>query len=107
MTRQKRKKTEEDIASVEGLGRAVRELREKKGWKQVELAYRAGLDFTTIYAVERSAMELTWGNWRRLADGLEVDLDALIELSEALAPGEGGERWRVASWAAEREQDVG
>jgi transcriptional regulator with XRE-family HTH domain len=103
MPRKKRKKTEEDIASVAGLGRAVRELREKKGWKQAELADRAGLDFTTIYAVERGATELTWGNVRRLADGLEVDLDALIELAEALAPGEGGERLRVGSWAAERE----
>jgi transcriptional regulator with XRE-family HTH domain len=105
MPSQRRKKTEEDIASVEGLGRAVRKVREEKGWKQAELADRAGLDFTTIYAVERSAMELTWGNVRRLADGLEVDLDALIALAEALAPGEGGERWRVGSWAAER--DIG
>src|SRR4051812_22195659 len=103
MPSKKREKTEEDIASVEGLGRAVRKLREEKGWKQVELADRAGLDFTTIIAVERGAMELTWGNVRRLADGLEVDLDALIELAEALAPGEGGESWRVGSWVAERE----
>jgi transcriptional regulator with XRE-family HTH domain len=65
----RRRKTEEDIASVEGLGMAVREFREKKGWNQAQVADRAGLDFTTIYAVERGAMELTWGNVRRLAEG--------------------------------------
>ena len=103
----RRKKTEEDIAGLEGLGRAVRELREKRGWNQVQVADRAGLDLTSIYAVERAAVELTWANLRRLAVGLEVDLDALLELAEALAPGEGGERWRLWSWAAERERNVG
>jgi transcriptional regulator with XRE-family HTH domain len=103
----RRKKTEEDIASLEGLGRAVRELREKKGWNQAQLADRAGLEFSTIYAVERAAVELTWANVRRLAEGLEVDLGALLELAEALAPGEGGERWRRWSWAADHERDLG
>jgi transcriptional regulator with XRE-family HTH domain len=103
----RRKKTEEDIAGLEGLGRAVRELRESGGWSQAQVANRAGLDFTTIYAVERAAVELTWANLRRLADGLEVELYALLELAEALAPGEGGERWRLWSWAAERERNIG
>jgi transcriptional regulator with XRE-family HTH domain len=103
----RRKKTEEDIAGLEGLGRAVRELREKRCWNQLQVAKRAGLDFSTIYAVERAAVELTWTNLRRLAEGLEVDLDAQLELAEALAPGEGGERWRLWSWAAERERNIG
>jgi hypothetical protein len=50
---------------------------------------------------------MTWGNLRRLAAALEIDLDALIELAEAVAPGEGGESWRRQSWAAERGRDVG
>lgn len=103
----RRKKTEEDIAGLEGLGRAVRELREKGDLSQAQVADRAGLDFTTIYAVERAAVELTWANLRRLAGGLDVDLDALIELAEALAPGKGGEGWRLWSWAAERERGLG
>jgi transcriptional regulator with XRE-family HTH domain len=103
----RRKKTEEDMAGLEGLGRAVRELREKRGWNQAQLAERAVLNFTIIYAVERAAVELTWANLRSLAGGLEVDLDALLELAEALAPGEGGERWRLWSWAAERDRNIG
>jgi transcriptional regulator with XRE-family HTH domain len=107
MTWTRRQKTEEDLASLKGLGRAVRSLREKAGWNQVQIPDRAGLKFTTIYAVERGAMELTWANVRRLTKGLDVGTDALLELAEALAPGEGGERWRRWSWAAERERDVG
>jgi len=107
MTGIRRKKTEEDVASLEGLGRAVRSLRAKKGWNHVQVAERAGLDITTIYAVEGGAMELTWANLRRLAEGLDVELNALIELAEALAPGEGGERWRRWSLANERKRDVG
>lgn len=102
-----RRKTEEDIARVQGLGRAVSELREKKGWNQMQLADRAALDFTTIYAVERGAMELTWGNVRRLAKRLEVDLDVLIECAEALAPGGGGDSWRLGTLVAVRERDFG
>lgn len=103
----RRQKTEEDIVGLEGLGRAVRELRERKGWNRHEVAKRAALDLTTIYAVERSANELTWGNLRRLAEGVDTAIDDLIRLAEALAPGEGGERWRLWSWAAERERDRG
>src|SRR5215218_6624068 len=98
----RRKKTEEDIAGVEGLGRAVRELRERHSLNQIQVAGRAGLSFATIYAVERGDGELTWANLRRVAEALEVDLGALLELAEALAPGEGGERWRLWSWGAER-----
>jgi transcriptional regulator with XRE-family HTH domain len=103
----RRKKDDEDIAGLEGLGRAVRKLPENGGWTQVQLADRAGLDSTTIYAAERAAVELTWANLRRLAEGLGVDLAALLELAEALAPGEGGERWRLWSWAAERGRERG
>ena len=38
---------------------------------------------------------------------LELPLDALIELAEESAPGEGGEEWRRWSREAERERDVG
>jgi transcriptional regulator with XRE-family HTH domain len=107
MARKKQDRSEEDQAGLEGLGKAVRELREKKGWDQHELADRVGLHFTSIYAVERGAVELTWGNLRRFAGGLEVDLNTLLELAEALAPGEGGERWRRWSWAAGRGVDLG
>jgi DNA-binding XRE family transcriptional regulator len=102
-----RKKTEEDIASLEGLGRAVREIREEKGWNQRQLAVRAGLEVSIICAVERAAMELTWADVCRLAEGLEVELVALLELAEALAPREGGERWRRLAWAADRERNDG
>jgi len=86
----RRKKDDEDIAGLEALGRAVRELREKGGWNQIQVAARADLSASTIYGVERAAMELTWSNLRRLAKGPEVDLATLLELAESHE--EGGER---------------
>lgn len=100
-------RAEEDMAALEGLVSAVRERRPEKGLNQDQVAKRAGLDFTTVYMVERSAIELTWANMRRLAVGLDVGLGALFQLAEELAPREGGVRWRRWTGAAESDRDIG
>lgn len=62
---------------------------------QEALAERAGLPPTWLAHLESGTHDPTWGDMRRLAEGLEVSLEELSELAEELeaaqAP-ESGER---------------
>jgi hypothetical protein len=78
-----RPRTAEDIASFQGMGVAVAMLR------------------------EQGEVNADWATLRDLAREFNLPLEALIELAEERAPGEGGEQWRRWSQEAERERDVG
>jgi transcriptional regulator with XRE-family HTH domain/DNA-binding CsgD family transcriptional regulator len=86
---------EEDVASLEGLGSAVSQLRRGRGDTREAVAKRAGLTGNTITDIEEAKKQWpTWGTLRRLAKGLGVGLDELVALALDLAPGPAGEALR-------------
>jgi transcriptional regulator with XRE-family HTH domain len=62
------------------LGRRVNELRVARNLSQEELAGRAGLDRTYVSAIERGKANPTLIVLLRLAQALDVSLDALVEV---------------------------
>jgi transcriptional regulator with XRE-family HTH domain len=67
-----------------GLGKAIRTLRNEKQMSQEELGGQADIHPTWISHIESGRINPTWGNVRRIADGLEVDLWDLAKLAEKL-----------------------
>lgn len=79
----------EDAASFEGMGLAIVELRESRELNKTDLAAKAGIAPSTLLAIELGKTDAKWGTLRKLAVALEIQLDALIEMAEELAPGTG------------------
>lgn len=90
----RRPKTSEDVAAQKGLGLAVERLRRDVDMTREQVAKRGGLTIHTISAVESGEQEPTWGNLRRIAQGLGVRLEELNALAIELAPGNIGARLR-------------
>lgn len=61
-------------------GERVRQLREKNGWSQEDLAERSGLHRTYVSGVERGVRNPTLEVISRLAAALEVPLSVLMKL---------------------------
>jgi transcriptional regulator with XRE-family HTH domain len=87
-------KAAEQKAGQVGLGRAVTHLREQAGLTPEELAKRADLSQSELVAIERGEVDPTWGDLRRIAYALNVELDNLLELGIEMAPGPAGDRLR-------------
>lgn len=64
------------------LGRAVRELRPRRGLSQEELGHRATLHRNYIGAIERAEINPTFATLLRLVHGLDVPLSLLVGLYE-------------------------
>lgn len=64
------------------LGRAVRELRARRGISQEELGDRSSLHRNYVGAIERAEINPTFATLLRLVGGLEVPLSVLIVLYE-------------------------
>ena len=58
----------------EKFGKKVKELRQKQGISQEELAYRAGLHRTYIGMIERGEKNITIKNIEKLAKALGVEI---------------------------------
>jgi len=102
-----RPRTTEDDASFQGMGVAIVMLRERAGISCADLAEKIGARESDLEKIERGELDADWATLRSLAKEFKLPLDALVELAEELAPGEGGEQWRSWSREAERERDVG
>jgi transcriptional regulator with XRE-family HTH domain len=72
-----------------GLARAIRQLRTAHPLSQEELGHRAGIHPTWISHIESGRVNPTWGNVKRIAAGLGVDLVDLAALAEQLDPQNG------------------
>jgi len=57
--------------------RRLKEIRERRGWNQSELANKAGLQATAISHFETGGRVPSFENMRRLADALNVSIDYL------------------------------
>jgi DNA-binding XRE family transcriptional regulator len=67
------------------LGRAVRELRARRGLSQEELGFRSGLHRNYVGAIERGEINPTFRVLLKVTEGLDVPLSELIELWERRA----------------------
>jgi transcriptional regulator with XRE-family HTH domain len=66
-----------------GLARAVHELRRKAKLSQDALAEQADLPPSLVAEIESGSRDPMWGDVRRIAEALDVSLEALSELAES------------------------
>jgi transcriptional regulator with XRE-family HTH domain len=64
------------------LGRAIRELRQKRNVTQEALAPDAGITPKTLSLVERGEANPTWGTVQGIADALGVSMGDLAKLAD-------------------------
>jgi transcriptional regulator with XRE-family HTH domain len=64
------------------LGRAVREVRARRGISQEELGFRSALHRNYVGGIERGELNPTWATLLRLIVGLRVKLSDLIVIYE-------------------------
>ena len=65
-----------------GLASAVRILRERAGLSPSEVAERAGISTSGLNRIEGGDHDPSWGDMRRVAQGLGVSLEVLAEVAE-------------------------
>jgi len=66
------------------LGKALRQIREREGLTQEELATRAGFHLTWVSRVEAGTQNTGWVTAKRLADALDVTMVELAALVERI-----------------------
>lgn len=64
------------------LGKAVRELRRKRGLTQEDLAHRADITTGTLSLIERGQANPTWSTVRGIANALGVSMSELGGLAD-------------------------
>jgi len=67
-----------------GLGKAIRELRQKRGATLKETAPKAGITFGTLALIERGEGNPTWATVRGIATALNVPVAELANIAEQL-----------------------
>jgi transcriptional regulator with XRE-family HTH domain len=67
------------------VGSAFRQLRERAGISQEELAFRAGLDRTYVSGIERGRRNPSLKSMQRIAAQLSLSLDHVFNLARELA----------------------
>jgi DNA-binding XRE family transcriptional regulator len=70
------------------LGKAVRQLREKCGYTQTDLASKAGIADPTLSMIERGHSNPTWATVRDIAAALSVSMGQLAKLADKFAAAE-------------------
>jgi transcriptional regulator with XRE-family HTH domain len=68
-----------------GLGKAIRQLREKRGMTQEGLAHEAGSTAATIGAIERGLTNPSWGTVEAIAEALGVSVVEVAKLTMKLS----------------------
>ncbi len=67
------------------LGRAIRQLREKRGLTQVVLGHRAGITGRSLSLIELGHANPKWATVSDIADALGVSMGNLAKLADKLA----------------------
>jgi DNA-binding XRE family transcriptional regulator len=68
-----------------GLAKAVRRLRDERGWTQEDLAHGAGLRTGAVSAIERGKSDPKWTTVQAIAAALDVSTADLAALADKLA----------------------
>ena len=66
------------------LGKAIRQLRQKRGITQEDLAHEAGITTGTLSLIERGQANPTWGTVNGIAEALDVSMGGLGKLADRL-----------------------
>lgn len=66
------------------LGKAIRQLREKRGTTQEALAFEAGVTTGTLSLIERGRSNPAWGTVKGIAMALGVSMGDLARLADSL-----------------------
>lgn len=66
------------------LGKAIRQLRQKRGLTQVALGEKAGITGRSLSLIERGHANPTWGTVKAIAEALGVSMGGLGKLSDRL-----------------------
>jgi transcriptional regulator with XRE-family HTH domain len=66
------------------LGEAIRQLRQKRGLTQEDLAHASGTTTGTLSLIERGHANPTWGTLRGIAAALGVPMGELGQLADKL-----------------------
>lgn len=82
----------------QALGRAVRELRARRGFSQETLGGRGGLHRNYVGAIERGLMNPTFETLLRVMHGLGLPLSTLVEVYERQLREPRGSRSRIRPW---------
>jgi transcriptional regulator with XRE-family HTH domain len=64
------------------LGRAIRDLRSRRGYSQESFADAVGLHRTYIGGIERGERNVSLRNLARIADTLEIPLSQMLAMTE-------------------------
>jgi transcriptional regulator with XRE-family HTH domain len=64
------------------LGKAIRQLREKRGATQEALAYEAGVTTGTLSLIERGQSNPAWGTVKAIAGALSTSMGELARLAD-------------------------
>ncbi len=67
---------------AEAIGSVVTDYRKRKGWSQLEMAHRLGLNESTIRFLEMATKGTTLRTLETVARGFGVSLSALIRSAE-------------------------
>ncbi|MDW5593412.1 helix-turn-helix transcriptional regulator [Conexibacter stalactiti] len=81
-----------DSSRVGAFGRAVREVRARRGMSQMGLGRAAGLHHNYVGAIERGEINPTLGTIDKLAVGLNMPLSELAAIYERNIAEDAGER---------------
>jgi transcriptional regulator with XRE-family HTH domain len=65
------------------LGAAIRQLRERRGLTQVEVARRADIESTWLSRIETGSANPSWGTVRRICAAVDAELGDLVLLLRA------------------------
>jgi transcriptional regulator with XRE-family HTH domain len=64
------------------IGKAIRQVREKRGLTQEAVAHKAGITTATFGVIERGLSNPTWATVKSIAAALDVSISELAKLSE-------------------------
>jgi transcriptional regulator with XRE-family HTH domain len=67
------------------LGKAIRQLREKRGMTQEALAQEAGITVGHMSMIERGHSNPTWGTVRGVAKALEISMSELAGVADRIS----------------------
>lgn len=66
------------------LGEAIRQLRNKRGLSQEDLAHAAGVTTGTVSTIERGNSNPTWGTVKSIAKALDVSVPDMAKRADAI-----------------------
>lgn len=66
------------------LGKAIRQLRQKRSMTQEDLAHEAGITTGTLSLIERGNANPTWSTIKGIALGLELSIEDIAKLADQI-----------------------